>query len=82
MSHPLTHGLDPLIEFSGCGPSHRRDAPLPAAVAVWRTVHAWIGRHRQRRALAELARLNGHLLRDIGISQEDALREAAKPFWR
>jgi uncharacterized protein YjiS (DUF1127 family) len=42
----------------------------------------WAGRSRQRRQLGELAELNNHLLKDIGVSQEEALREAAKPFWR
>ncbi|HYH19838.1 MAG TPA: DUF1127 domain-containing protein [Azospirillum sp.] len=40
---------------------------------------AWVGRWRQRRALADL---DDHLLRDLGISREDALRESRKPFWR
>ncbi|HYD64364.1 DUF1127 domain-containing protein [Azospirillum sp.] len=40
---------------------------------------AWIGRRRQRRALAAL---DDHLLRDLGLSREDAERESAKPFWR
>jgi len=42
-------------------------------------VMAWVGRWRQRRALADL---DDHLLRDLGISREDALRESRKPFWR
>jgi uncharacterized protein YjiS (DUF1127 family) len=42
----------------------------------------WIERSRQRRRLGELAELNDHLLRDIGVSRDEALREAAKPFWR
>ena len=46
------------------------------------TLQFWIGRSRQRKQLGELADLNDHLLRDIGVSQEEALREAAKPFWR
>jgi uncharacterized protein YjiS (DUF1127 family) len=36
-------------------------------------------RWRQRQVLRELDR---HLLHDIGVSREDALREATKPFWR
>jgi uncharacterized protein YjiS (DUF1127 family) len=36
-------------------------------------------RIRQRRALA---RLDARLLRDIGVSPEQARRETAKPFWR
>jgi uncharacterized protein YjiS (DUF1127 family) len=34
---------------------------------------------RQRRALEAL---NDDQLRDIGLSRGEALREAAKPFWR
>lgn len=42
----------------------------------------WIERRHQRKQLGELAALNNYLLRDIGLSQDEALREAAKPFWR
>jgi uncharacterized protein YjiS (DUF1127 family) len=53
------------------------------AVAACRTVASWIARSRQRRALREIAESNDfHLLKDIGVSQEEALREAEKPFWR
>jgi uncharacterized protein YjiS (DUF1127 family) len=38
-------------------------------------------RAAERRALRELAQ-SGHLLNDIGLSREQALREASKPFWR
>ena len=39
----------------------------------------WHGRWQQRR---DLAGLNGHLLRDIGVTPRQAFREAGKPFWR
>ncbi len=39
----------------------------------------WNYRHRQRRQLSQLP---DHVLKDIGISRIDALREADKPFWR
>lgn len=45
-------------------------------------IRRWIARRRERRALGELATFNVHLLRDIGVSVEDALREAEKPFWQ
>lgn len=35
-------------------------------------------RHRTRR---HLSALEGHLLRDIGVTRMDAEFEAAKPFW-
>jgi uncharacterized protein YjiS (DUF1127 family) len=48
-----------------------------------RTIARWIARSRQRRALREIAESNDfHLLKDIGVSQEQAFREADKPFWR
>lgn len=34
------------------------------------------------RGRRELAQLDERLLRDVGISREQALREAEKPFWR
>lgn len=60
-----------------------RDQQFPSSIADWlHTVLFWVERRRQRRQLGELAVLNDHLLKDIGVSREDALREAAKPFWR
>jgi len=42
----------------------------------------WLGRHRQRKDLGDLAQCNRHLLKDIGISPEEAEGEAAKWFWQ
>jgi uncharacterized protein YjiS (DUF1127 family) len=39
----------------------------------------WYRRWQQRQ---HLARLDAHLLRDIGVTHPEALREADKPFWR
>jgi uncharacterized protein YjiS (DUF1127 family) len=47
-----------------------------------RTINFWIDRSRQRRALDDIAALDGHLLRDIGVPRAAAQREAAKLFWR
>jgi uncharacterized protein YjiS (DUF1127 family) len=41
----------------------------------------WIDRPLQRIALREIAD-DPHLLSDLGLSREEVLREAAKPFWR
>ncbi|MEM7497873.1 MAG: DUF1127 domain-containing protein [Pseudomonadota bacterium] len=38
----------------------------------------WQDRLRQRRRLQALP---DHMLKDIGVSREDALEEASKPFW-
>ncbi|THF64991.1 DUF1127 domain-containing protein [Pseudothauera nasutitermitis] len=37
---------------------------------------------RRNAARRELRELDERLLRDVGISREQALREADKPFWR
>jgi uncharacterized protein YjiS (DUF1127 family) len=50
-----------------------------AAAQAFDTVQLWRARGRQRRALA---RLDDHLLHDIGCSREEAARECAKPAWR
>jgi uncharacterized protein YjiS (DUF1127 family) len=48
-----------------------------------RTIARWIARSRQRRALRDIAECNDHhLLKDIGVSRDQAFREAEKPFWR
>lgn len=38
----------------------------------------WYQRHRQR---LQLRQLDDHLLADIGLSREQAVAEARKPFW-
>ena len=45
-------------------------------LAVWQR---WLQRYRSRRLLLQLDRGQ---LKDIGITREEALEEARKPFWR
>jgi uncharacterized protein YjiS (DUF1127 family) len=46
-------------------------------------VGRWFARSRERRALREIAERNDfHLLKDIGVSRQEALRGADKAFWR
>ena len=48
-----------------------------------RAVARWVARSRQRRTLNEIAECGDlHLLKDIGITQDEAFRESGKPFWR
>jgi uncharacterized protein YjiS (DUF1127 family) len=42
-------------------------------------VTLWQSRSRQRHALAQM---DGRLLRDIGLTPDDAQRESQKPFWQ
>ncbi len=39
----------------------------------------WQDRARQRH---QLASLEGHILKDLGLSRADVVRETDKPFWR
>ena len=59
--------------------SIRRDE----AASYGRSLIAWLRaaaeRRRQRRALAML---DDHLLRDIGVTRDQALTEAQRPPWR
>lgn len=50
-----------------------------AIVEGWRRWRLKWARHRQRTLLRDLAD-NPHLLDDIGVTREEALAEAAKPF--
>jgi uncharacterized protein YjiS (DUF1127 family) len=44
-----------------------------------RTIEIWLTRQQGRQ---DLDALDDRLLDDIGISREDALLKAGKPFWR
>ncbi|HET7410470.1 MAG TPA: DUF1127 domain-containing protein [Paracoccaceae bacterium] len=58
-----------------------RPLPLPR-LGLFRLrlppIGRWIGIARERRHLSELS---DHALRDIGVTREQAIREAARPFW-
>lgn len=70
-----------LQHSAGTGPSLLRAlAVLPrrACVAFRAGLRIVVERMSQRRALAQL---NDELLRDIGLTREEAAAEAEKPFW-
>ena len=50
------------------------------ALSRWTSIIGiWLNRRQGRQDLSEL---DDRLLADVGISREDALWEAGKPFWR
>lgn len=49
-----------------------------SALSLIQRLELWADRRRERRAL--LSCPDG-LLKDVGLSRTDALREAEKPFW-
>jgi len=50
----------------------------PWHVALWAFLVAAYRRHRSRQLLA---RMDGHMLKDIGVTFAEAEHEANKPFW-
>lgn len=46
------------------------------------TLKVWRARRDFRRDLADRIALGSHLIRDMGLTVEQALREAGKPFWK
>jgi uncharacterized protein YjiS (DUF1127 family) len=81
-SNPMSAQILKVSALAGRFPG---DATLPeirrSAFTCFNTVAAWTVRSNQRRALRALAQ-DGRLLSDIGLTREQALREAGKPFWR
>jgi uncharacterized protein YjiS (DUF1127 family) len=53
----------------------------PPRTSIWGLIQLWVERRAQRHALLALADQE-HLLGDIGLTRTQAVREAAKPFWR
>jgi uncharacterized protein YjiS (DUF1127 family) len=49
-----------------------------SALSLIQRLELWADRRRERRALL---RCPDGLLKDVGLSRADALREAEKPFW-
>jgi len=55
--------------------------PRPPA-RLLATIRDWVARRRRRRSLTALSELDDHLLKDIGVSRQEAVRECAKWFWQ
>ena len=76
----------PTLAPSGnvAGAAYRSDQRLRDMVGrLSQMIGRWVARSRQRRALREIAESDDrHLLRDIGVSREEAFRETDKWFWR
>ena len=61
--------------------NQQQDSGSPA-IGWLDTMRVWIERSRQRRTLRDRGGLDDALLKDIGVSQREALREGAKWFWQ
>lgn len=70
----MTNGTD--HRLTGAGRS-----PIAALILALCTLQRWYQVTGQRRQLQHLAN-DPDLLRDIGKSRADVLRESGKPFWQ
>jgi uncharacterized protein YjiS (DUF1127 family) len=66
---------------AGLGPRGHQSNYGTLSLGRWREWRQWPERQRQRVALRGLAD-DKHLLDDLGLTREQVLHEAAKPFWR
>lgn len=64
-----------LLQFAALNRYGAVDAGLRAVTLL---VAGWIVKARSRRKLASL---DDRILKDIGVSPEEAMRESRKPFW-
>ena len=75
-------GAAPALPFGLPGAGHlqlHQRNSWRIVTAAWRVIDGWSQCRSQRLALHALT---GQQLDDIGLSRTQALREAAKPFWR
>ncbi|MGY3610719.1 MULTISPECIES: DUF1127 domain-containing protein [unclassified Bradyrhizobium] len=70
-----------LIRPASLLPQLHQENSVQRLGAPGRGLRAWSARRGLRQALRDLAD-DQHLLADIGLTREEALDEAAKPFWR
>ncbi|WP_135505351.1 DUF1127 domain-containing protein [Roseovarius aestuariivivens] len=61
--------------------SARTTLPVPSRLAV-QVAWLFLIWSQRRQSRCDLARLDSHLLRDIGLTAEDAFHESRKWFWR
>ena len=68
-----------ILDRATTGPADRPAERLRAALSwVILTLLRWQELARQRRALGAMS---DHMLKDLGLTRADALREAGRPFW-
>ena len=72
---------EPTLAGRSAAPTAFPSLQRPALSVRLAPIAAWIIHRRERRTLRELAE-DKRLLTDIGLTREQVLGEAAKPFWR
>ena len=76
-----TLSIPPVQAAEHATPLHQSSSGRSSAAIRRPAWWSWLDRPLQRIALREIAD-DPHLLSDLGLTREEALREAARPFWR
>lgn len=74
-------GIAILPRLADLHPGSLAPAPVARGTArpsFWQRITAWSRVARERRRLLDL---DEHILKDIGLTAEEAHREASRPFW-
>ena len=86
MKHPMIFaiaGVNSLTSWKEAAASSHHDGAETCRPGWGTRFFSWCvqcsERSRQRQALAEL---DDHFLKDIGVTRQQAIVEAAKPFWK
>ncbi len=83
MSRQMSDGAPPLMAAPGDTFSANKKSSSTRLKELPRLISLWAACHHQRKGLRDLVTdQDDHLLRDMGIPRDQALIEAAKPFWK
>ena len=67
------------VNLSQCLPTSKKKSKGKLLQTLMAEANTWIARSRQRK---QLAKLDDHLLKDIGYSRSQVQKEISKPFWK
>ncbi|WP_095735160.1 hypothetical protein [Bradyrhizobium sp. UFLA03-84] len=71
---------NPPVQVANSSISHHQSSSRPSLPVDRHGWWSWLDQQYERKALREIAD-DPHLLRDLGLTREEALREATKSFW-
>ncbi|PMR69619.1 DUF1127 domain-containing protein [Halomonas heilongjiangensis] len=68
-------------DSSSCAASDSAEGVWPFTSLLWRWIRRMNHQMQLRHERRQLGELSDSLLRDIGLTRREAMREARRPFW-
>jgi uncharacterized protein YjiS (DUF1127 family) len=68
-----------IVQFASASQTGSFNSLRRAFQRIGSKLENWLDKRHQRRMLSQL---DDHMLKDIGISRVDAIRESQKAFWK